>query len=127
MNLVQQTFETLHLRDWLEHLKHANTSPSLSVKSSETKAKGRKVDFLAPLRKWLDGIEIKDSVFAHRICKSIPSQCPFEREVKIWGRTMIKIPPMCKLNPLYNELVALRFRAICYLADTCGEDISVYC
>ena len=119
MNLVQHTFETLHLSTWVEQLQHA--------KSSGTKAQGHKIDLLAPLRKWLDNIEIKDSVVAHRICKSIPSQCPFSREVKIWGRTIVKIPPLCKLNPLYNELIALRFRAICYLADTCGEDISIYC
>jgi hypothetical protein len=37
------------------------------------------------------------------------------------------IPPMCKLNPLYEEVVGLRFRALCYLADDCGEDISQYC
>lgn len=118
MNLVQHTFETLHLSGWLEPLQQAK-SDSAVIRS--------KVDFLAPLRKWLDGIEIKDSNIAHRICKSIPSQCPFEREVKIWGRTIVKIPPLCKLNPLYNELITLRFRAICYLADTCGEDVSVYC
>ncbi|MHC5727587.1 MAG: Mo-dependent nitrogenase C-terminal domain-containing protein, partial [Nostoc sp.] len=35
--------------------------------------------------------------------------------------------PMCKLNPLYNELVYLRFRALCYLVDQCGEDIQSYC
>jgi len=34
---------------------------------------------------------------------------------------------MCKLNPLYEEVVALRFRALCYLADECGEDVTCYC
>ncbi|MDE5116162.1 MAG: nitrogenase, partial [Trichodesmium sp. St2_bin2_1] len=29
--------------------------------------------------------------------------------------------------PLYNELIHLRFRALCYLADVCGEDITSYC
>lgn len=119
MNLVQHTFETLHLRGWIDQLQH--------LKSSWAKAKRSKLDFFAPLRNWLNGIEIKDSNLAHRICKSIPSQCPFEREVKIGKRTIAKIPPLCKLNPLYNELITLRFRAICYLADTCGEDISAYC
>ncbi|MEM8674209.1 MAG: Mo-dependent nitrogenase C-terminal domain-containing protein [Cyanobacteria bacterium P01_G01_bin.67] len=118
MNLVQQTFATLHLPEWIKQL---------SLKSSGTKANQAKIDLLAPFRRWLDGIEVKDSAFAHRICKSIPSQCPFARELKLWGRTIVRIPPMCKLNPLYDEIIALRFRAICYLADTCGEDISVYC
>ena len=57
----------------------------------------------------------------------IPAQCPFERDVKVFGHTLFHIPPLCKLNPLYEEVVALRFRAMCYLADECGEDISAYC
>jgi hypothetical protein len=28
---------------------------------------------------------------------------------------------------LYEEVVGLRFKAMCYLADVCGEDISQYC
>jgi len=86
-----------------------------------------RIDVFSPLRKWLDNIEVKDNVVAHRICKSIPSQCPFEREIRFFGRTILRIPPMCKINPLYNEVIGLRFRAICYLADVCGEDVSVYC
>lgn len=116
MNLVQQTFETLHLSYWVEQLR-----PNKSI------SKQGKIDFFVPLRRWLNGIEVENSTFAHRICKLIPSQCPFEREVKVLGWTVVKIPPMCKLNPVYDEVTALRFRAICYLADTCGEDISVYC
>lgn len=120
MNLVQHTFETLHPSLWLARAQRA-------MFASNSSNQPGKFDFLAPARKWLDGLAIKDSAFAHRICKMIPSQCPFEREIKLLGRTLVKIPPMCKLNPLYNEVVALRFRAICYLADTCGEDVSIYC
>lgn len=86
-----------------------------------------RIDVLSPLRSWLENIEVQDRVVAHRICKSIPNQCPFEREVKVFGHIILRIPPLCKLNPLYDEVVALRFRAICYLADVCGEDVSVYC
>ena len=84
-------------------------------------------DFLNPLRNCLNSIVIQDPVVAHRICATIPTQCPFAREVKLLGHTVVRIPPLCKLNPLYNEVVALRFRALCYLADECGEDISAYC
>lgn len=119
MNVVQYTFESLHLSAWINQLQQQDTPI--------TKASKKKIDLFSPLRKWLDNIEIKDSALAHRICKSIPSQCPFEREIKLLGRTILRIPPMCKLNPLYNEMIALRFRAICYLADVCGEDVSVYC
>ena len=117
MNLVQHTFETLHIASLID--RQPNQSPVTKAKS--------KIDLLYPLRRWLNNIEIDNSAFAHRICQLIPSQCPFERELKLFGRTIAKIPPMCKLNPLYNEIIALRFRAICYLADTCGEDVSVYC
>lgn len=84
-------------------------------------------DLLLPLRRWLDNIELQNPKLAHRICRLVPAQCPFERDVQIFGRTLFHIPPMCKLNPLYEEVVGLRFRALCYLADVCGEDISGYC
>ncbi|MEH2281264.1 MAG: Mo-dependent nitrogenase C-terminal domain-containing protein [Nostoc sp.] len=84
-------------------------------------------DVLQPLRQQVDSIQVSDRQLAHRLCKLIPSQCPFERDVKLFGKTLFHIPPMCKLNPLYEEVVGLRFRAMCYLADDCGEDVSQYC
>lgn len=80
-----------------------------------------------PFRHWLDGIEVKNPTLARFLCQLIPPQCPFERDVKFFGRILFHIPPMCKLNPVYDELIGLRFRALCYLADVCGEDISQYC
>ncbi|PIG91946.1 Mo-dependent nitrogenase C-terminal domain-containing protein [Gloeocapsopsis sp. IPPAS B-1203] len=85
-----------------------------------------KFDMLQPLRQQVNKINICNRTFAHRLCKLIPAQCPFERDLKLFGRTL-HIPPMCKLNPLYEEVVGLRFRALCYLADECGEDITSYC
>jgi Mo-dependent nitrogenase C-terminus len=82
---------------------------------------------LNPIRRWLNQWSINDLHLAHRICKLIPSQCPFERDVKFLGRVIAHIPPLCKLNPLFDEVVNLRFRALCYLADECGEDVSQYC
>lgn len=83
-------------------------------------------DILKPVRHWIDSIQVRDSELAHKLCKLIPSQCPFERDVKLFGKTLFHIPPMCKLNPLYEEVVGLRFRAMCYLADECGEDVTKY-
>ncbi|MEA5579202.1 Mo-dependent nitrogenase C-terminal domain-containing protein [Anabaena sp. UHCC 0451] len=83
-------------------------------------------DILHPMRDWLDGLEIHDPRVARFLCKMIPSQCPFERDVTLFGRKIVHIPPMCKINPLYEQLVGLRFRALSYLADDCGEDISPY-
>lgn len=85
-----------------------------------------KFDIFAPLRQWVDGFEIKQSKPAHTICTLIPCTCPFERNVNFFGRLLFHVPPLCKLNPLYEELVSLRFRALTYLADN-GEDISKYC
>jgi len=82
---------------------------------------------LSPIRKWLDNLLIEDQKLAHRICEIVPAQCPFERDIIVFGHKIAHIPPLCKLNPLFEELVALRFRALCYLADECGEDISQYC
>lgn len=84
-------------------------------------------DLLSPLRRQLDRLEIQNSSMAHWICRVVPSQCPFERDVMVLGRKVAHIPPLCKLNPLYEEVVSLRFRALCYLADECGEDIQCYC
>ncbi len=86
-----------------------------------------KCNLLSPIKAWLNGIKIKNQKLAHVICQFIPSQCPFAREIKIKNITLVKIPPLCKLNPLYDELMNLRFQAISYLADECGEDISLYC
>lgn len=79
------------------------------------------------LRQQLDSLEIKQEQTARRIVKLIPAQCPFAREVKIFGKTILRIPALCKFNPLYEQLIGLRFRALCFLADECGEDITPYC
>jgi Mo-dependent nitrogenase C-terminus len=85
------------------------------------------VDVFLPIRRWLDNLQVQSPELAHRICRLIPAQCPFERTVKLFGYKVLHIPPLCKLNPVYDQVVALRFRALCYLADVCGEDISPYC
>ncbi|MFH7243538.1 MAG: Mo-dependent nitrogenase C-terminal domain-containing protein [Spirulina sp.] len=83
-----------------------------------------KIDPLKPAREWLDQLEVHDPRLARFVCKLIPSQCPFERDVVLFKKKLVHIPPMCKLNPLYDQLVGLRFRALSYLADECGEDVT---
>jgi Mo-dependent nitrogenase C-terminus len=85
-----------------------------------------RVDILAPLRRYLEAIEIRDLQTAHFFCKYIPAQCPFARELKMGGHLFLRIPPLCKLNPLYEQVIGLRFKALTYLADACGENISAY-
>ena len=81
---------------------------------------------LKPAREWLDQLEVKDPRLARFICKMVPAQCPFERDVTLFKKKIVHIPAMCKLNPLYDQLVGLRFRALSYLADDCGEDVTPY-
>jgi hypothetical protein len=77
-----------------------------------------------PVRHWLNSIEVHNPKLAHLLCKIIPAQCPFERDISLFGRKLLHIPPMCKLNPFYDEIVGLRFKALCYLVDECHEDIT---
>lgn len=83
-------------------------------------------DLLKPIRSWMEGIDIQNPKVARFLCRLIPSQCPFERDVVLFDRKLMHIPPMCKLNPLYEQVVSLRFRALSYLADECGEDVTPY-
>ncbi len=79
------------------------------------------------VRQWLEAIEIHDRKVAHFFCQMIPAQCPFEQDIKLFGVSVFHIPPLCKLNPLYEQVVGLRFKCLSYLADECGEDVTVYC
>lgn len=99
---------------------------TLPVNRSNQQSK-RQLDLLQPLRQWLDGIEIRSPQLAEFLAKAIPAQCPFERDIILFGRKIAHIPPLCKLNPLYEQFVGLRFRALCYLVDQCGLDIQSYC
>lgn len=98
-----------------------------SPQSVSSKPESLRFDPLQPIRRRLDQVDVRNPKTAHWIAKVIPAQCPFERDIKVLGRTVAHIPPLCKLNPLYEQLVMLRFRALCYLADECGEDIHFYC
>ena len=75
---------------------------------------------------WLEEIEICNPKVAHLLSKLIPGRCPFERTIELFGYRILHIPPLCKLNPFYEPLMGLRFRALSFLADTCGEDVSQY-
>jgi hypothetical protein len=112
-------------------LKTTNTQsiilPTFIAPVGENKQTRNKTDLLQPVREWLDALEIPNRKLAKFIAKLIPAQCPFERDIVLFGRTIAHIPPMCKLNPLYDQFVGLRFRALCYLVDQCGEDIQSYC
>ena len=85
--------------------------------SFETRQSHYGISPLDTVRQWLDSIEVRDSKIARFLCKLIPANCPFKRDIKLFGHILFHLPPVCKLNPLYEQLVSLRFRALCYLAD----------
>jgi hypothetical protein len=87
-------------------MKHVMLTPGIS-----------QIQPLAPLRTWLEHIEIHNPKTARRLTQLIPAQCPFARQIRLGNWTLLTIPPLCKLNPLYDDLMALRFRALCYLAE----------
>lgn len=126
MKASEHSTENIALASWL-WIEQIPTSENSAPHSSIRKPNHPLIDPLFPLRQWLNQMDVSDRELAHRLCRLIPAQCPFERDIKLFGRQIMHIPPMCKLNPLYEEVVGLRFRALCFLADVCGEDISRYC
>jgi hypothetical protein len=65
-----------------------------------------------PLVKFFsEKIETSDELAAIT-ARAIPAHCPFARTISLPFGKQICIPPLCKLNPLYDELVALRFLAL---------------
>ncbi len=68
------------------------------------------------IQKRLESILIDNLLIAQLICSLIPSHCPFAREIRLFDRMIVRIPPLCKLNPFYDLLMAWRFQASSYLA-----------
>lgn len=84
--------------------------PLMSLKSGLIHPKSQ-------IQNWLNSIEIKNARVAKLICRLVPASCPFERDVKLFGRILFHIPPLCYLNPFYDEFIALRFRALVFLSE----------
>ncbi|MBP5972164.1 Mo-dependent nitrogenase C-terminal domain-containing protein [Brasilonema sp. CT11] len=124
MKVYHNTTKKIFLASWVPLNQAQQDAPAAQMHRPSPKPE---FGILQSIRRWLDNVSVRDRQLAHRLCKFIPSQCPFERDVKLFGKTLFHIPPMCKLNPVYEELVGLRFRALCYLADECGEDVTQYC
>jgi hypothetical protein len=72
------------------------------------------------LRHWLNSIEVQGSRQALWIVRLIPASCPFERDIRLGSHTF-HIPALCRINPLYEEIIALRLRAAAYLAQNSSQ------
>ncbi len=128
LGLKIEALESLKSTLWNPEIvdKTQTLSNQIGSQQNEDKSTVAKIKPLKPIKTWLDGMEVEDPRLARFICKMVPSQCPFERDVVLFGKKIVHIPPMCKLNPLYEQLVGLRFRSLSYLADDCQEDITPY-
>ncbi len=70
---------------------------------------------LDSVKEWLDAFDPCDERIASFIVQLIPPQCPFERDILLFGLKLVHIPALCKVNPLFDQLVALRFRCLGHL------------
>ncbi len=77
---------------------------------------------LAPFRAWINRIEVHQSWFARWVCRLVPNVCSRGYDLRCLGYTILHLPSLCKLNPLYDELLDLRFRAAEFLYEQSGSD-----
>ena len=123
---LQSALKNLRALDDAKSTAAERSGAENSKAASKTAKPLKDVQPLKPVREWLDRLSVDDPRLAKFVCKMVPSQCPFERNITLFGRKTVHIPPMCKINPLYEQLVGLRFRAMTYLSDDLGEDITPY-
>ena len=87
MKVSDNTTRKIFLASWVS-LNPANASDT-NITAPYSRSSESDRDILQPLRLWIDNIKVSDRTFAHRLCKLIPAQCPFERDVKLFGKTLV--------------------------------------
>jgi hypothetical protein len=117
LELLRQWSEVLHVGQDIIH--DLLSAPTTRVGGIDVRCDtDQHPELLDGVRRWLDDIDPSDPEVAHFLVRLIPAQCPFERDVTLFGWKVLHIPPMCKINPLYDQLVALRFRCLCRLEES---------
>ncbi len=76
----------------------------------------KKNQLLNFLNNWIETRVINNYKVAQLLCQLIPASCPFEKDISLGGY-IFHIPPLCRLNPFYESLMILRFRALNYIAQ----------
>ncbi len=61
-------------------------------------------------------IRFKRMISAQLTCILVPFQCPFDRTFDLVF-CKISIPPLCKINPLYDGVIALKVSALKFLEE----------
>ncbi|MEO1296092.1 MAG: Mo-dependent nitrogenase C-terminal domain-containing protein [Cyanobacteria bacterium J06636_16] len=72
---------------------------------------------LASIRRWISAIEVHHVFIARWICRLIPNTCSATHDVRLFGRTVLSVPSLCRFNPFQDELTDLRFRAADFLYE----------
>jgi hypothetical protein len=89
--------------------------------SSSSQQSGLSVLPLQWVRDRVNQVDVNNPKTAQLICKLVPPSCPFQRTIKLFGKPLLVIPPLCHFNPVYEELMALRFRALTFLSENNQE------
>ncbi|NHC35257.1 Mo-dependent nitrogenase C-terminal domain-containing protein [Scytonema millei] len=94
-----------------------------------TRANTNKIwqSLIQPTQQRLESIEIRRPKTARFVCRVIPASCPFERDIRFFDRSLLHVPPLCKLNPFYEQLVLLRMKSLTYLAQACSQGMKNCC
>lgn len=72
---------------------------------------------LAPIRRWMNTIEVGNVLVAQMICHLVPNTCSSAHEIRFFDRTWFTVPSICQVNPFKDELIDLRFRAADFLYE----------
>ncbi|MBW4621684.1 MAG: nitrogenase [Cyanosarcina radialis HA8281-LM2] len=81
---------------------------------------------ITPLCQHLESVEINNYITARIVCQIIPASCPFKREIKLFDRTIVRIPALCQLNPFYEQIIGLRCKSLEYLTNKCSKPLTKY-
>ncbi|MBE9059816.1 Mo-dependent nitrogenase C-terminal domain-containing protein [cf. Phormidesmis sp. LEGE 11477] len=71
---------------------------------------------LAPVRTWLNALEVHNVRLAQWVCRLVPNTCSSGHDLILLGHCL-HVPSLCEVNPLADELVDLRFRAADFLYE----------
>ena len=71
---------------------------------------------LDPLKHWLNGLDPGDERISSFIAHLIPFLDPFGCDIDLFAHKLVQIPVMCKINPLFEQFLAVRFRCLGHLS-----------
>jgi len=73
-----------------------------------------RLELLRSVRHWLDALEVREPRVARLLCKLIPAQCPFERDIKLFGKSL-SYATVVQAQPALRTISWPTLRSMCYL------------